>query len=361
MVFKFLSEKPFITLVVIAALIGVSIPFQINIDRARGKFQSINQTLYFNSSVLNKMSLGYQELLADIYWIRALQYFGGDNANEDGDSELLYRYFDIMTDLDPKFVNAYRYGGTFLAEPYPLGFGDFGKGVMLLDKGRENNPDSFRIPFEEGFLYYIYDKDYEKAGELFNEASEKPGLSDFRRALIKGMAATSLKEGNNRELSKQIWEEIYNTTTNETRKAFALRNLKELNTRDFEDRLTSLANLYEDRFGEFPSNLNDLLETRYLKKIPVDHNGQEFILIPRIKSIKSRSLLKIDLDEKLRFLNAKSRKYRGIYGRYPKGIGDLRYFVTDELTADYPENPFGEEYKFDPETGWVSYESDLLD
>ena len=362
MIFTSLSKRPILVLLILILLIGISVPFQNNIDTARAKFKSNNPAIYLNSSILSKVSLGYRELLADIYWLRALQYFGSEEINiKEDDSTVLYNYFDILTDLDPKFVNAYRYGGTFLAEPYPFGFGDFESGTKLLDKGRENNPDNFRIPFEEAFLYYIYEKNYQKAAELFNEASEKPGLSDFRRASIKGMAGSSLKKGGDRELSKQIWQEIYDTTQNEKRKRFALNNLKELNTRDFEDRLTLAANQYEERFAKFPNDLNDLVESGYLKKIPTDHNDGEFIVVPEIKSIKSTTILKADLKENLKFLNAKSRRYMDFYGKHPENIDVLKKFIIEKSTADYPENPFGEKYNYDPETGTVSYKSDLID
>ena len=362
MIFTYLSKRFLLVFLIVTVLIVVSVPFQNNIDIERAKFKSKNPTLYLNSSTLNKISLGYRELLADIYWLRVLQYFGSEEINiREDDSALLYKYFEILTDLDPRFVNAYRFGGTFLAEPYPFGFGDFESGIKLLDKGRENNPDNFRIPYEQAFLYYIYEKNYEKAAELFTEASEKPALSDFRRASIKGMAGSASKKGGNRELSKQIWKEIYQTSQNERRKNFALKNLKELNTRDFEDRLTITARQYEEKFGNFPNSLEDLLNTGYLKKIPMDHNDQEFVLIPNIKSAKSTTLLQSDLNFNIKFLNAKSRRYKDFYGEYPESPDALRKFIVEKSTAEYPENPFGEEYEYNPDTGLFSYESDFLD
>ncbi|MGH7885944.1 MAG: hypothetical protein ACRENO_09650, partial [Thermodesulfobacteriota bacterium] len=119
-----LLNKPLLVLTVITILILASIPFQKKIDSQRNKFRSIEETLYLSSSTLKKVSLGFNELLSDIYWFRAIQYFGTNEVNfVNKDAELLLHYFDIITDLDPKFVNAYRFGGTFLAEPAPQGLG----------------------------------------------------------------------------------------------------------------------------------------------------------------------------------------------------------------------------------------------
>jgi len=251
------KRSSLIGLFLIIVLIVISSPFQKRVDHIRGKFRSVEETLYLSSSSLRKISLGYKEILADIYWLRALQYFGGRKLEEQN-PELLYHYFDILTDLDPKFVNAYRYGGTFLAERPPYGLGEIERGMRLLDKGRMHNPENFRIPLEQGFIAFLTMKDYEKASELFKEASEKPGLSELRRNTISGMAATAHAKGGDREVSKQIGKMIYETSTLEGRRNFALLNLKELDTMDMEDSLTELLRDYLTQHDKKPKSLEDL-------------------------------------------------------------------------------------------------------
>ncbi|MGI9535388.1 MAG: hypothetical protein ACR2NW_10605, partial [Thermodesulfobacteriota bacterium] len=140
--FSYLSKRNLLVLLIIGLFVLASLPFQIKIDKSRDKFRSIHSTLNLDSSTLEKVSLGYKELLADLYWLRMLQYFGSDEIQlSQKDAKLLFNYFDIITDLDPKFVNAYRFGGTFLAEPTPIGLGELELGTKLMDKGRENNPN----------------------------------------------------------------------------------------------------------------------------------------------------------------------------------------------------------------------------
>ena len=360
---NYFLNKQVLVLIFLVCLILLSIPFQNKIDSQRSKFISIEKSIYFKPSTLKKLSLGYGELLSDIYWFRALQYFGNpDHRMSQKNSDLLYNYFDTITELDPKFVNAYRFGGTFLAEPYPIGFGDIEQATKLYEKGRANNPDNFRLPLEEGFIYYIYAKDFEKAAELFDEASKKPGLNDTRRASLKGMAASSRKRVGDRELSKQIWEYIYTTTENEGRKNFALQNLNELNTQDFEDKLTEIALDYQNQYGEFPKSLEQLKNKGYLKKIPKDHEGENFIIASNTSVIRSKSLTKKILDENVRFSNAKARRYKINYGNYPKDMVELKnYFEEAALFEEFRDHPLGEEYIYDPETGKVDYDKWFLE
>lgn len=345
------AKKPVFALVILVLLVAVSIPFQIKIDDIRGKFRSVEGSLYLSSSSLKKISMGYYELLADIYWLRALQYFGSKKPEEQ-DPELLYHYFDIITDLDPKFVNAYRYGGTFLAEAPPFGLGETKKGLELLDKGRKNNPESYRLPLEEAFIYYFYPKDYERAAELFNEASEKTGISPLRRASLEGMAASAHTKGGNRELSRKIWEIIYETSPSEGRRNFALRNLKEIDTMIIEDKLTDSLREYVRTHGKLPSATEDLVKTGMIKDgIPASPVGGEFVIAPKIESVKNTVLADQQIKQDIAFLNSKAARFKNKYGAYPKGMEELRDYVVNETTGDFPRNPLGEEYNYDPVTG----------
>jgi len=297
MINKFFNNS-YLVLLIVFCLILLSIPFQIKIDSERDKFKSIKNVVLLNPGTLRIMSLGFNETVADIYWLRGLQYFWGQEFLSDRDEELTRKYFDIITELDPKFLNAYRYGASFLGEPHPLGLGNIELGSELYDKGRKNIPDNYRLPLEQGFMFFLNTNNFEKASELFSEAAQKPGLSDRRTASIKGMAAAAISKAGKRELSKQIWQEIYDTTQNEGRKNFALLNLKELNTQDLEDKLTNYANQYEQVYGSFPESIDDLLDLKEVKKIPKDHEGQDFFIDHETKSVKSPTLNKHLLSSK---------------------------------------------------------------
>lgn len=347
------GKKSVVLLAILLLLIIISVPFQIKIDKMRGKFRSVEESLYLSSSTLKKISLGYNELLADIYWMRALQYFGSKSLEEQN-PELLFHYFDIITDLDPKFVNAYRYGGTFLAEPPPYGLGDTRKGIELFEKGREHNPDNYRLPLEEGFIYYFYPKDYEKAAALFREASEKPGVSPFRKASMKGMAAAAHAKGGNIELSKKIWEIIYETSPSEGRRSFALRNIEEIDTMAMEDQLTDALREYKSTYKKIPDSPEDLVKAGIIKRIPEPPVGGEFVIAPGIESVKNTELADRQIDQDLSFLNAKSARYKTRYGEYPRDMEELKVYIEQETTGDFPAHPLGEEYILDSETGKVA-------
>ena len=85
---------------------------------------TLEEVLYISSpKALKKMSLGYSGLLADIYWTRAVQYFGGKHHNGARNYDLLAPLLEITTTLDPQLLAAYEYGANFLAPKPPNGAG----------------------------------------------------------------------------------------------------------------------------------------------------------------------------------------------------------------------------------------------
>ena len=93
--------------------------------------------------VMRRAALSYDALLADVYWIRALQHYGGERqkAGSERRYDLLYPLLDLATTLDPRFTVGYRFGAIFLAEPHPGGAGRPDQAIALLKKGVAFNPE----------------------------------------------------------------------------------------------------------------------------------------------------------------------------------------------------------------------------
>ena len=91
-----------------------------------------------------------------------------------------------------------------------------------------------------------------------------------------------------------------------------------------------------------------------IKLIPASPLEGEFIIADRIQAVKDSVLAERQLDENLRFLNAKSRRYKKSYGDYPENLNDLKEYIDINTTNVYPEHPLGEDYFYDPEAGEVT-------
>ena len=89
-----------------------------------------------------RLALGFDTVVSDVYWIRAVIYYGGRRRAETRRSyDELFPLLDLVTSLDPQFKVAYRFGALFLSEPPPGGPGRPDQAIALLERGVERDGD----------------------------------------------------------------------------------------------------------------------------------------------------------------------------------------------------------------------------
>src|SRR5262249_45816853 len=96
-----------------------------------------DETLYLTERATSRVVFTHRSLASDLYWIRAIQYFGGRSRivrehQAEGfeppasiaapvSFDQLYPLLDVATTLDPRFNIAYRFGAIFLSARDPEG------------------------------------------------------------------------------------------------------------------------------------------------------------------------------------------------------------------------------------------------
>jgi hypothetical protein len=152
--------------------------------------------------VVKAFSFGFADALADLYWLRAIQYYGREKvANAPTGYADLAPLLETAAELDPRFEIVYRYGAVFLSEPPPIGAGQGEKGMAFLKKGADRNPGNWRLRQDQGFLTFFYVGDAIGGAAVLRQASEIPGAAPW----LKPMAAKVLADGGNLEASAQMW------------------------------------------------------------------------------------------------------------------------------------------------------------
>ncbi|MGC0773909.1 MAG: hypothetical protein WB543_13320 [Candidatus Acidiferrum sp.] len=247
---------------------------QQRIDGQRMALHQEHDDLVLRSGKLVKaMSLEYAPLVADIYWTRAVQYYGAKRAAHDRNFELLWPLLDVTTTLDPNLLVAYRFGSTFLSEPTPRGAGQPERGIELLERGIKANPEFWRLYEDLGFIYYFDLKDYAKASAAFDEGSKNP------KALIwmKVMAAKIAAEGESLSTSIFLWNEVYRSTKDPDVKRNAQTHLQLLKVEQDCRQLDALAEEFQKRTGRRPSRAGELVQAGLLSRLPVDPLGYAYV------------------------------------------------------------------------------------
>lgn len=239
--------------------------------------QPARQILYVNSpAVLTRLALSYDALVADLYWIRAIQHYGGTRLSErDKTYELLYPLLDLTTSLDPNFNIAYEFGAFFLSEKPPGGPGRSDLAIRLLEKGIKARPDRFQYPYDIGFVHYR-NGDYNAAAEWFERAAKTSGArKEGERADIwlMPLAARTRATGGDTRSAREMYERLLDADAPWLRND-ARRSLKQLDAIDQIAELQHRVTEYERRFGDPPPKWEDMLQTGYLHGVPVDQEGR---------------------------------------------------------------------------------------
>ena len=180
-----------------------------------------NEISYLPSSDFMKIaSLGYRELAADLYWFRAVQYYGGYRLSQN-DIHLFNHLAEMITDLDPNFIGAYKLSALVITED----LGNFPAAKNLMEKGLRNNPDDYWLTFEMGFLHYFAGRDYREAEKYFRVAATLPNSDGSRAARF---AADAASKGGNIEASIILWNELAENSDNKHIRELAERYIAKL-------------------------------------------------------------------------------------------------------------------------------------
>jgi hypothetical protein len=210
---------------------------------------------------------------ADVYWLRTVQYFGGQKAFTQGrDFALLRPLIEITTTLDPRLEIAYRYGAVFLSESPPGGAGRPEEGIEVLEKGARNLPGSWRLRQHLGFFHFLYLKDAHTAAAVLEEAAKLPGAAFW----LKTLAAQLLSKGGDRAASREMWQRMHDQSEEGILRKNAEQQLAIFDSLDRADQLAVVVEEFERQRGRRPHDLEELRSSRLWRGPLEDQRGTPF-------------------------------------------------------------------------------------
>ena len=244
------------------------------------------EKLYVTGNVARRMSLGFNGLLADWYWMRSLQYVGRKimtvpkNVPIDDlgalDLRLLAPLLDTATTLDPQFMEAYEYAAVVLPTV------NIDEAIRITKKGIAANPDEWRLYHHLGYIYWQRG-DFKTASETYGTGSMIPDAP----AWLKAMQARMQAEGGSRATAREIYSRMYEEAPADSQvKDMARRRLLQLESLDQQDILRKILASYNSKTGHCTSSwreVGSLLQTlRFrvdLAGAPLDPAGTPYRLV----------------------------------------------------------------------------------
>jgi len=261
-----------LTFLIFLVAIGVYFPLCQGMWKSREQSRANTPTGYMIPSKFSRiLALGNQGLLSDFLFLKIATHVGTKVGMEqpfgEGDWRFVASGLNVVTDLDPYFVDPY-----FLAEG--LLAWDAGQPELanqLLAKGTNYRRNDWRLPFFIGFNNFYFLKDYETASGFIMAASQLPGSPDY----LKTLGARLAYYGGKSKTALLFLQEMLAETDDPLLRQRLAKRLRAL----------ELAVMIEEAIGKFrarenrpPKSMDELLSSGYLHALPLDPYGGDWIM-----------------------------------------------------------------------------------
>jgi len=265
-----LSRNYLLSVVIIAAGFAAVFYLSAFIEQARPALPEdyADSDLTMNGSRLKGFAFGMDGLIADWYYMRAIQYVGNKIVESKSDfiniedlrdlnPRLLYPLLDNATELDPHYMEAYLYGAIILPAI------DREKAVAIAEKGIANNPEQWRLYGPLGYIYWRLGR-YEKAAEVYEKGAVVEGAPPFL-----GMMAGAMKtKGGSRETARAIYQNMLESSTDEAVTLTARRRLQQLDSLDQRDAIDEALTEFKQANGRCANSFAEIMPKLMTVKLP---------------------------------------------------------------------------------------------
>ena len=173
-------------------------------------------------------------------------------------------FIETINKLDPRFSYPYAFAEFFLPSIRSID-----QAVEIGKRGLRNADSDWRIPYYLATTYHIFLKDRKNAAFYFNMAANTPGAPEKIKSIAAryGISRTTIEQ------TKQIWISIYETSNDEIIIERARNNIIHI---EIVEVLEKAISLYKQRYGYYPKELTDLINSKILKAIPESPLGIKF-------------------------------------------------------------------------------------
>jgi tetratricopeptide (TPR) repeat protein len=212
------ADRPGLPLALAALALALALGCAWRLETVTSRAETVEPIFFPRSEIVRPALLGFHGLAADLLWLRTIQYFGGRVERVERFPQL-YQLVDMVTDLDPNFVDAYLYGGLFLvvARQFPQAVAIYRKGIAAV-------PDRWELPHDLGRLYFLELKDYPHALHYWERADRLPGRPHY---IPRFLARLRARLGEI-ETALELWRQILEHSESEAIRSLARAEILKL-------------------------------------------------------------------------------------------------------------------------------------
>jgi predicted Zn-dependent protease len=225
------------------------------------KVQLPDEQLYLNGPAMKRLTLAFNGIAADWYWMRSLQYVGRRIVNYEDthsgnfdlhglsslDLRLLPSLLRMTTTLDPQFLEPYYYGALILPDLNP------DEAISFLNHGIAANPDKWRLYQHLGYIYWQRG-DYNKASEVYAAGAKIPGVPPWMMAMSARMKA----EGGAGQAAREMYTHLSESSDDPKVKEMVEKQLMRLDSLEDRDKIRRVLADYATRTGRCAASWKEI-------------------------------------------------------------------------------------------------------
>jgi len=235
---------------------------------------TINKVGYIPEGEMLRFAVGdHRYLVSEWSVFKVMLYFGGmfeDNANK---LKLPTEYGNMARVISSAvFLDPYNMDAYYLAQAsFVWDVKDSARDINKLHAyGMRYRKWDYYLPFFAGFNAAYFLHDFNSAAEYMKKAAELSG-----DPLFANLSARYFHQAGRTDLGILFIDSMARNAKDEKiKKSFVMRKEALIAARE----ISSAAQLYRKHLGQFPSSLNELVSSGYLKQIPGDPYGGKFYL-----------------------------------------------------------------------------------
>jgi len=218
-------------------------------------------------------ALGFDAVLADYYWLRAVQVVGAAEHPE-GHSELIGRLIDVVTTLDPWVLHPYRFAALWMTDDEQA----VRKADTLLERGIEHHPQDWLNRFHLGFNHFFYFGENAEAAAALEPAVNLPGAPRYLGRLVARLRSDAA--GGQLEAASAFLNELLRQNTDPYRKAEYEKALDEIETERRARILDAARTEFQHRHRRDITSVEELVQVAppVLRELPPEPHGWEWKL-----------------------------------------------------------------------------------
>jgi hypothetical protein len=256
-----------LSLTLLAILLGIGIRAGARADELLTKnvLEGSRTLIYLPTPAQARvMSLGFQQVMADWYWVKGLQYFT-DTSQELNQFRNLGDFLDVVVGIDPDFEYAYKFAGV--AIPYDTGrfrFANTERAIEFLQRGVARFPRNWELHFYLGFYLLNFRENPGAAAEEFAAAAAIPGSPDY----LKRFAARLFSAAGDLDRARVFAETMAESTDDPVEKEKLQARVRDIEIERSLREVEAAARTFKERNGRWPVDLLELGVTQQLPALP---------------------------------------------------------------------------------------------